>query len=354
MNLPHPDFALAFDIDGVIRFGKTVIADGVPDMLRKLREPPEGEAPIPYVFITNSHGTGKGMSDELGKQLGYNIDPNDLITGVTPLPEVMPETLFHEPVLIVSNDYVYHQVCELFKFDKPYWVEDLVKKIPGIVPHRDWSKTYRDDIEPIHVSSILLCNEPGCLHTSLQICLDALLQGGDLTPKINKELKPDQSTNEMQIPKQLPVFSVNPDFWYSSSYPSPRLTLGSMVICLKGLYKEAIRLKYGVDNNQELDVVTIGKPTRPTFIFSKKRLEKISGYSPSRIYMIGDSLSSDILGANNCHDIGYISVLVKSKSMPDGLISKIKPDIIFSNVCEAVDSIIEMEKNNDHPQTKCD
>ena len=73
-------YAIAFDIDGVLLRGKTVIP-GAPEALSLL-----AEHRVPYVLMTNGGGSlEKIKADAVSHALGVHISPSQVILSHTPM-----------------------------------------------------------------------------------------------------------------------------------------------------------------------------------------------------------------------------------------------------------------------------
>lgn len=94
--------AFVFDIDGVLRKGRTTIPEA-PEAIKRLYQR-DGKAPrVPVAFLTNGGGmTERQKASELSDWLDVPVTPNQVVLSHTPFRQ-LTEYYAKEPVLVLGR-----------------------------------------------------------------------------------------------------------------------------------------------------------------------------------------------------------------------------------------------------------
>lgn len=207
----------------------------------------------------------------------------------------------------------------------------------------------------LKIDAIFVYNDPRDMGLDTQLVLDLVLshQGylGTVSPKNgNKEIMNVGYQQDGQ-PK---LFFANTDLFWAAQYHVSRFGSGAFMASLHGLFKAVAhsRTGDGGDLDPKLLIEAQGKPYSSTYTFAERKLlERWSalGHKSTEplqtVYMVGDNLKSDILGANQFKSwkgIKWSSYLVrtgvwKGEEPTD---KREQPTEIFDNVYEAVHSVL--------------
>jgi len=177
------------------------------------------------------------------------------------------------------------------------------------------------------------------------VILDLLLSKDGVlntySPKNGDKSLPNNGWQQDGQPKL--IFS-NPDLFWASSHPLPRLGQGGFRAALQGIWHE-------MTGGAELSKLVIGKPTRHTYLYAEHVLQKHRAEvlrelhqevgELKTVYMVGDNPESDIRGANEFvspDDTKWESVLVRTGVWRDGQgrTPKYTPKALVDNVQDGV------------------
>lgn len=185
---------------------------------------------------------------------------------------------------------------------------DIWAKHPDIWPFSHLLKDYyTKHARPLpdgmlKIDAMFVFSDPHDWALDTQLFLDLLLSEkgvvGTLSSKNGDTSLPNRGWYQEGQPKL--IFS-NPDMFWASSYPQPRLGQGGFRAALQGVWDE-------VTNGAELPKLVIGKPTKTTYRYAENVLNSyrhklLSGTSPlgkepvaplKRVFMVGDNAESDI------------------------------------------------------------
>ena len=129
-----------------------------------------------------------------------------------------------------------------------------------------------------------------------------------------------------------------------------------------GAYEKSLKVLFKATHGYDPEFQSYGKPDLNHFQFVENKIKKECGANIKTVYMIGDNLRSDILGANTINqnsEINWISIAVKTglfkkESDIDSLsaltgISKdlVTPSIIVEDFRDAIDYVMYIEDNHD-------
>ncbi|WPH01809.1 Hypothetical protein R9X50_00466300 [Acrodontium crateriforme] len=355
-----PDYAFAFDIDGVLLREATPIPGARDALLRLQREK------IPFILLTN--GGGKSEPErvaDLSSRLDVELDTGMFVQSHTPFGEYGHYK--EGTVLVVGGDYDKCQrvAKENYGFQKVVTPGDIICAYPDIWPFAkvfaDYYKQFAKPLpkpiipgaqgdETLKIDAIFVYNDPRDWGLDSTIILDLLLssQGrlGTLSPKNNDPSLPNSGFLQDGQPN---LYYSNPDLWWASSYHLPRLGQGGFREAFRGLWTAAT-------NGAELKQTIIGKPYQSTYEFAEQRLrqhrKRLFGSTglndPLRkVYMVGDNPESDIRGANGYrspYGSLWSSLLVKTGVYREGNVPSCEPTVITKDVGEAVEWAIEDAK----------
>ncbi|KAB8270896.1 aspartyl-tRNA synthetase [Aspergillus minisclerotigenes] len=314
-----PDFAFAFDIDGVLlRSSKPI--PGAAESLALLKE--QG---IPFILLTN--GGGKHETErvaEISEKLQLPLDPSVIIQSHSPFAELVrgpdeQSSLENKCVLVVGGDGDRcRQVAERYGFKNVITPGDIIMANPTIWPFsnvfKDYYKSFarplpnpqdpKDPTKGLKVDAIFVYNDPRDWALDAQIIMDFLLSSqGVLGTLSEKNGRSDLPNRGYQQDGQPPLYFSNPDLWWAAAYHLPRLGQGGFREALEGTWAATTG---GPSKGVELKKIVIGKPYQGTYEFAENQLlrnrSRVFGAEANiplrNVYMIGDNPESDIQGAN--------------------------------------------------------
>lgn len=355
-----PNFAFAFDIDGVLVRSSSPLP-GASEALTYLQN-----ERIPFILLTNGGGTSeRDRVAALSQKLNISLDVDMFVQSHTPFAELSQYK--DKTVLVVGGDYDNCQrlAMEDYGFANVVTPGDLVCAYPDIWPfskvfldyYKAFAKPLPRPINPsdpsssLKIDAIFVYNDPRDWGLDCSIILDTLLASsgvlGTLSAKNNTPSLPNNGYLQDSPP---PLYFSNQDLWFASEHPLNRLGQGGFRAAFEGLWKTVTR-DPSTDRSAELsDIITqIGKPHQPTYEFAENRLRQhrkhISGgiiglNDPlKRVYMVGDNPESDIRGANTYqspHGSQWSSILVKTGVYQEGTNPTAEPTVIVDGVLEAV------------------
>ncbi|KAI9805371.1 MAG: hypothetical protein M1833_005824 [Piccolia ochrophora] len=353
-----PDFAFAFDIDGVLLRSSKPIA-GAQKTLRYLQQ-----HRIPFILLTN--GGGKHELDrvaELSDKLGVPLDVSMFVQSHTPFAELVADNsvsggLRDKSILVVGGDGdKCRKVAEAYGFTNVVTPGDIFAAHPSIWPfsevfhsyYKSFARPLPAPISPsstpsLQIDSIFVYNDPRDWALDAQIILDLLLSSrGILGSVSSKNNDPSLPNRGFQQDCQPPLYYSNPDLWWAAEYHLPRLGQGGFREALEGLWAAVTG---GPARGVQLHKKIIGKPYHETYAFAERRLsahrKTLFGTrdipSLQTVYMVGDNPESDIRGANEFRSpsgSAWSSVLVRSGVFVGGEPSW-KPKVIVDDVWQAM------------------
>ncbi|KAJ5174756.1 uncharacterized protein N7482_000633 [Penicillium canariense] len=316
-----PNFAFAFDIDGVLlRSSKPI--PGAADSLALLKE--QG---IPFILLTN--GGGKHEMErvaEISEKLNVPLDPSVIIQSHSPFAELVKGVdevgaLEHKCVLVAGGDGdSCRRVAEQYGFKNVVTPGDIFMANPSVWPFSknftEYYKTFArplpkpldpaDPTKGLKIDAVFVFNDPRDWALDTQVILDILLSSnGHFGTLSEKNGRADLPNHGYQQDGQPHLYFSNPDLWWAAAYPLPRLGQGGFREALEGVWAATTG---GPSKGIELKKTVIGKPYQPTYEFAERQLlrnrAKAFGGAADlpplqRVYMIGDNPESDIRGANS-------------------------------------------------------
>ncbi|GME27565.1 Peptidase M20 [Neofusicoccum parvum] len=353
-----PDFAFAFDIDGVLLRS----ADPLPRAHKALAYLQSQR--IPFILLTN--GGGKHESErvaELSEKLEVPLDTSMFVQSHTPFAGL--DQYKDKTVLVCGGDGAKcRDVAEKYGYKTVVTPGDIYAAYPEIWPFsKNFLDYYRSFARPLprpidaanpdaslKIDAVFVYNDPRDWGLDAAVILDVLLsrQGimGTISPKNGDRSLANRGYLQDGQP---PLYYSNPDLWWAAKYHLSRLGQGGFREALEGIWTAVTG---GERNGVELQKIVIGKPFRMTYEFAEERLSRhredlfggIKLEPLKRVYMVGDNPESDIRGANTYDSplgTDWKSVLVKTGVYQEGSEPSWKPRTIVGDVYDAVRYAVE-------------
>lgn len=229
----------------------------------------------------------------------YIIDPKNVILSATPSRDIAMNNKDKNILVISRSHELSTYLAESFGLNHFITVNEYITQRPYLCPNYkstiNTKKYNSPNDDNYKIDMIFLYNSPEDYSYSLQVIIDILLSNGIPGNKSDKQV--------------VEFFVMNNDVDYGADYPLPRYASGAFVLSLQTLYKKI--------TNKELKFKLLGKPETTIFETAAKHLKNIN-MDINTFYMVGDSLTSDISGANKLIDKGYKATLVKTGLYKDG------------------------------------
>lgn len=361
-----PNFAFAFDIDGVLlRSSKPI--PGAADSLSLLKK--QG---IPFILLTN--GGGKHETErvaEISEKLNVPLDPTDIVQSHSPFAELVKgpdeaSALENKCVLVAGGDGDNcRRVAEQYGFKNVITPGDILMANPSIWPFSknfsDYYKTFArplpKPIDPtssakgLKVDAIFVFNDPRDWALDTQVIMDLLLSSqGHFGTLSDKNGRTDLPNHGYQQDGQPHLYFSNPDLWWAAAYHLPRLGQGGFREALEGVWAATTG---GSSKGIELKKTVIGKPYQGTYEFAERQLlrnrSRVFGTDLpplQRVFMVGDNPESDIRGANSYRSgfgSSWESILVRT-GVYSGGDPAWKPTVVADDVQNAVQWALKSSK----------
>ncbi|KAI0476243.1 putative HAD superfamily hydrolase [Xylariaceae sp. FL0804] len=341
-----PQFAFAFDIDGVLLHQAKPIP-GATETLLDLQK-----RGIPFILLTN--GGGKHESErvaELSANLGVPLTTDNFVQSHTPFQELLEDhkkkTSFHgrpqkvrglrnQTVLVTGSDPAKaREIAYAYGFESVVIPADVLAAYPTIYPFDPvMAWTYAHTARPLPVdaagkprpiAAVLVFNDPRDWALDIQLIIDVML---------SKDGVLGTRQTPLQLKQQPGLYFSNPDVIWSAAYPFPRLGQGAFKAAVKGVWRSLLRPTPS-DSDPDLHHIQFGKPHTVTYRYAERVLEAYrtkmfkkeqavgdeSAPPPlRRIWMVGDNPASDIRGARRASKrnvsegtgLNWLSALVKT------------------------------------------
>ncbi|KAB8217782.1 HAD-like domain-containing protein [Aspergillus novoparasiticus] len=330
------EFALAFDIDGVLIRGGEPIPAAI-EALKYINGANPYGIKIPYIFVTNGGGkTEEERCLDLSRQLELEVSPGQFICGHTPMREMAAR---YNTVLVVGGvGEKCRIVAEGYGFKDVITPGDIIKTRHDTTPFRSLTEEeYKNsrvrDFSQTNIDAIFVFADSRDWAGDQQIILDVLMsKNGRL------------GTRSETFDEGPPVFFSHNDVVWSTSHEHSRIGMGALRASLEALYKAV--------TGKDLHTVAFGKPQLGTYEFATRLLRQwrkdTHGINcpPNTVYFVGDTPESDIRGTNEFDKISdshWYSILVKTGVYQEGTIPRYPPKKITDNVLEAVKFAMERE-----------
>ncbi|KAH4935752.1 hypothetical protein HBH74_084250 [Parastagonospora nodorum] len=357
-----PEFAFAFDIDGVL----VRSSDPLPRATKALSYLQSQR--IPFILLTN--GGGKHESErvrDLSRKLGVEMDTSMFVQSHTPFADM--EQYKDKTVMVVGGEGdKCRAVAEAYGFKTVVTPADILAANPDVWPFSQQFLSYYSTfarplpatIDPsspstsLRIDAVFVYNDPRDWGLDAQILKDVMLSErgimGTLSAKNGNSSLPNHG---YQQDGQPPIYFSNPDLLWAAKYHLPRLGQGGFREALEGIWAAVTG---GPKKGVELQKIVMGKPYQPTYEFAEKRLiahrQDITRSGANleplrRVYMVGDNPASDIAGGNNYkspYGTDWASILVQTGVFVEGTTPAHQPRKIVGDVWDAVSWAVAQEK----------
>ncbi|MCJ1456479.1 hypothetical protein MMC28_006840 [Mycoblastus sanguinarius] len=379
-----PNFAFAFDIDGVLlRSSKPL------PRARKALTHLQAHR-IPFILLTNGGGKlEQSRVNELSNILEIPLHVDMFVQSHTPFAQLVDGKRAGKPplrnkcILVCGGEGdECRRVAENYGFANVLTPSDLITAFPTLwpfankkihTPHaqplpqkvlspRDFEDVPNPDHQDIKIDAIFIFHDPRDWALDTQIILDLLLSRGGHLGSLSQKNGNESLPNSGYLQEgQPPLYFSNPDLFWASEYHLPRLGQGGFREAFEGVWRAVTG---GEEKGVHLDKKMFGKPSQNTFKFAENclrerrnglyRLAKASkNYEKLRtVYMVGDNPESDIAGANyyaSPHGTKWHSILVRSGVYSGGDPTH-KPKVILDDVWDAVQWGMEEERPKEGKQ----
>lgn len=341
-------YGIAIDVDGVIKNGRKAVPQA-HEALTLLET-----NKIPYFLFSNSDYPIDELAEKVQITTKFEMSPDKTLSSLALCEDYLSALPKDTPLLIVAAPCIILPTLKRLQMTRCVFPFQLYKRWPagmsqgkftgheyyvaeltcnGIREDELIVPTDSDDF-PMRIEQIIFGTSLSSWYTEFSAATDALMRHGLLDPSVPEE--------ELHYPTErfyvnpIKIVISSPDVSYSSDHPVPRITLGGCLKCVEALYSRISRAgKY----RGELAIDYLGKP----YPFGYMKIQERLGVS--KMFMIGDSLTSDIEGANRQHSNGWRSVLVltgKTKKDELDLVTQelITPDFCFDNILVAIREIM--------------
>lgn len=210
-SAPSP-LAFAFDIDGVLKAGPTVL----PQALKALRILHGGNryrAKIPYVLVTNGGGVSEQeRAERLTKELQHEIGPEQVLQAHTVL-QSLTKLYGNDPVLVIggpssraSNGSAV-PVMKAYGFKNVYTPYDLQLSAPASWPFarpsaqemQEADSKSRTDFSQVHFKAVIVFHDSRDWGRDIQIMTDILRSKDGVFGTLAEE-------RELKSRKQIPLY----------------------------------------------------------------------------------------------------------------------------------------------------
>ncbi|KAI8344366.1 HAD-like domain-containing protein [Chlamydoabsidia padenii] len=330
-----PNYAFAFDIDGVLIKGKKPIAEAKSAIQLLNGDNPQGRR-IPFVLLTNGGGmTEADKADQVSNLIDIQISPEQVILSHSPM-QLLTSKYKQKRVLVVGGKgHVCADVAKGYGFENIVTPQDLHHWNNSLWPYNQpkfITDAAHNDYSKVPIEAVMMFHDSYDWGRDLQVMLDAVCcQDGMI------------GTTKSDYTKQsMPVYFSNNDLIWSTDFPAPRLGQGAFKEALEGLYMAL------TEGKARLISESFGKPHGSTYSFAEKvitsQYKTIYGDSllPQQVYAIGDNPAADIKGAN-AH--GWLSMLVRTGvHTGPGNSNDYPADYVCDNVLDAVTLAINKEE----------
>lgn len=371
-NSRIPNFAFAFDIDGVLLRSSTPIP-GASQCLSYLRK-----HHIPFILLTNGGGKTeaqrtKDLNTKLSLPPSSRIHVSQLIQSHTPLSELATPhgtpSYRDKTVLVCGGDGdACRLVAEQYGFQHVVTPGDIYAAYPDIWPFSSNFSAYYSSFarplprpvnldpadpatESLKIDAIMVFNDPRDWGLDCQLLLDIMLShDGIVGTHSRRNGKKELPNHGYQSDGQPEIYFSNPDLLWASAYPLPRLGQGGFREAFLGVWRAVTRSATGKE--VDLKYTVMGKPSQPTYEHAEKIMVEsrreafgrdVQEQVPlERVYMLGDNPESDIAGANNYKSLvgaKWTSVLTRTGVFraEEGETPSVQPKMIVDDVRHGVE-----------------
>ncbi|KAK5091969.1 hypothetical protein LTR70_006146 [Exophiala xenobiotica] len=366
-NSRIPNFAFAFDIDGVLLRSSTPIP-GASQCLSYLRK-----HHIPFILLTNGGGKTEAertrdLNNKLSLPPSHQIHVSQLIQSHTPLSELATThgtpSYKDKTILVCGGDGgACRLVAEHYGFTNVVTPGDIIAAYADIWPFSSNFAAYYStfarplprpinlqaadpETESLKIDAVMVFNDPRDWGLDCQLLLDIMLSHKGIVGTYSaRNGKKELPNHGYQSDGQPEIYFSNPDLLWASAYPLSRLGQGGFREAFLGVWKAVTRNATGEE--VELKYNVMGKPHQPTYEYAEKLMvqsrkeafgDDVQDRVPlEKVYMIGDNPESDIAGANNYKSLvgaQWTSVLTRTGVFraAEGETPTVEPKIVVDDV----------------------
>eukprot|EP00123_Amoebidium_parasiticum_P014174 comp22374_c0_seq1/m.33355 comp22374_c0_seq1/g.33355 ORF comp22374_c0_seq1/g.33355 comp22374_c0_seq1/m.33355 type:complete len:319 (-) comp22374_c0_seq1:742-1698(-) len=307
-----------FDIDGVLYRGEKDPVPGAKEALQSLYTP-DGVVRVPHLFISNGAGTEDDKAALLREMFDIPVSPLQFVLPLSLIREIVPKYEGKRVIVVASTEKVAARLAESLGLHDFITVQQYSYNHPHLFPSKHRHRL-KDGVPPEHVDCVIVAQQPSDWWEGLQILIDILRSNG--TPGLENE---DSS-------QPVALYFGNPDYDYGDTHSLPRITCGAFRQCLEFTFHKS--------TGRTLQREAFGKPHFSVYRFAERKFERLWGFTPEKIYAIGDNPLSDIKGANEAGE-HWSSVLVRTGCFKGGENDEQNPaDMVCDTVGVAVHKIL--------------
>ncbi|ORY92158.1 HAD hydrolase [Syncephalastrum racemosum] len=326
---PHPGYAFAFDIDGVLIKGSRTIPEA-RKALRLLNGDNAAKRQVPFILLTNGGGvTEAAKAEQISQMLDVEILPDQVVLSHTPMQSLVPKYKDKRVLVVGGKDRSCYEVAKGYGFNDVVIPDDIHQWDPTVWPFRASERNSAVDIKgDMQFNAVLMFHDSRDWGRDLQIVMDVLYadQGRVGTQKQDCSVQ------------DTPLYFSNNDIIWSTDFPVPRIG--------QGAFKKALESLYSTLTGHNLQSTSFGKPHAAMYAYAERVLSNLRGFESSskrpRVYAVGDNPAADIRGAN---DYGWNSILVRTGVFRESGNSKEFPaNKVCDHVEEAVEWVIRKEE----------
>lgn len=349
-------YGIAIDVDGVLRRGNTAI-EGAAEAIKLL-----DMSKVPYVLVSNSEKLVEDFMQEVNALIGLDIPVDRCINCSVLSINVLKSMHPYEPILVVGSPALSLPILRAAGMKNAVFPMQAIQRWPtGLcqgsfdanvtlkefqriqqVTNDDFIVRYDSEEFPDKVSTIFLLTDTCSWYMDTSVVCDVLFRHGIINPYFKDQSVENSEAgvgdnDDLSYDNPVRIYVANPDITYADDHPVPRFTLGASMVCISTMYDELTTNAYRYKGDLSIDF--LGKPYHRVYEEAKIML------GTDRVYMIGDSITSDIAGANAQKDNGWRSVLVfsgkTSRADVEHVVDEARaPDLLFEDVHEAVKAIV--------------
>ncbi|PWN99207.1 HAD-superfamily hydrolase [Tilletiopsis washingtonensis] len=329
--------AFAFDIDGVLKAGPTVL-EPARRALQLLEGNNARSVRVPYVYVTNGGGPSETeRAALLQRELGVPVSPTQVIQAHTVMQSLVQD-FGDKPVLMIGGPEgvpgASRAVMEGYGFRDVYTAQDIQAWAPPVYPFAKLDPRWHEagavrqaDFSQVHFAAIMVFHDSRDWGRDIQLMCDVLRSRDGVVGNVGDDTHP-----------QVPLFFSHGDLLWGNDFLASRFG--------QGAFQHAVAAVYKATSGRDLVATTFGKPERGTYEYAHERLRARAaelGHEAGELntWMVGDNPASDIAGANG---YGWASALVRTGVFRDveGPPAH-QPTIIVDDVEGAVLHALEQE-----------
>lgn len=236
------NFAIAFDIDGVLVRGKQAIANAKAALERL------DHNKIPYILLTNGGGyTEATHSKMVSSRLGLQIHEDQFVQSHTPFKSFIEQYQDQWVLCLGGEKTKIKELARAYGFspDKVLSSSDLVKQTPQIHPFSEMTLPHHEEYGKIEerftpdqkIAAIFVFSSPRDWCLDIQVCVDLLLShGGRLATRSSLNGNKCLPNHGYLQDDQPQIYFCNPDLEWATSYAQARLAQGGFRAALEGVW----------------------------------------------------------------------------------------------------------------------